>query len=160
MSIAEKLYKTLLANNLKLATAESCTGGMVAAAITDIAGCSAVFERGFVTYSNEAKSEMLGVPASLIASVGAVSREVAIAMAMGALDHANADISVSITGVAGPAGGSPEKPVGLVHFSVARQGAPTIHDVQKFGNLSRADIRTKATAHALSLVLAQLMREP
>ena len=79
---------------------------------------------------------------------------------MGALDHANADISVAITGVAGPAGGSPEKPVGLVHFSVARQGAPTIQDVQKFGNLSRADIRSKATAHALSMVLAQLVREP
>lgn len=160
MSIAEKLYKTLLANNMKLATAESCTGGMVAAAITDIPGSSAVFERGFVTYSNEAKSEMLGVPAHLIATVGAVSREVAVAMAVGALDHANADISVAVTGVAGPAGGSPQKPVGLVHFSVARQGAPTIHDVQKFGSLSRADIRAKATAHALTLVLAQLVREP
>lgn len=160
MSIAEKLYKALLANNMKMAVAESCTGGMVAAAITDIAGSSSVFDRGFVTYSNEAKSEMLGVPTDLISRLGAVSREVAIAMAMGALDHSNADIAVAITGIAGPAGGSPEKPVGLVHFSVARQGETAIHNCQKFGNLSRAEIRAKATAHALNLIVAQLELEP
>jgi nicotinamide-nucleotide amidase len=160
MSLAEKLYKTLLAQNMKLATAESCTGGMVSAAVTDIAGSSSVFDRGFVTYSNCAKTEMLGVPADLIARVGAVSREVAIAMAMGALDNSNADIAVAVTGVAGPAGGSPEKPIGLIHFSVARQGETAIHNVQKFGNLSRAEIREKATAHALTLVLSQLGLEP
>jgi nicotinamide-nucleotide amidase len=160
MSLAEQLYKALLTRNLKLASAESCTGGMVAAAITDIAGSSSVFDRGFVTYSNAAKTEMLGVPADLISRLGAVSREVAIAMAKGALDQSNADIAVAITGIAGPAGGSPEKPVGLVHFSVAKQGEAPIHNVQKFGNLSRAEIRTKATAHALGLVLAQLGFEP
>ncbi len=160
MILAEKLYKVLLAKNLKLATAESCTGGMVAAAITDIAGSSSVFERGFVTYSNEAKTEMLGVPADLIARVGAVSREVALAMAMGALDHSNADLAVAITGIAGPTGGSHEKPVGLVHFAVARQGEPAIHNVQKFGNLSRAEIRERATTHALNLLLSQLGLEP
>jgi nicotinamide-nucleotide amidase len=160
MSVAEKLYKALLAQNIKLATAESCTGGMVAAAVTDIAGSSSVFERGFVTYSNEAKTEMLGVPADLIARLGAVSREVAIAMATGAIDNSNACISVAITGIAGPAGGSPEKPVGLVHFAVARHGKTAIHNVQKFGSLSRAEIRSKATAHALSLVLSQLESAP
>ena len=160
MSIAEKLYKTLLAKNMKLATAESCTGGMVAAALTDIAGSSAIFERGFVTYSNEAKSEMLGVPADLISSIGAVSREVAIAMARGALDNSNADISVAVTGIAGPSGGSPEKPVGLVHFAVAQQGKASFHNVQKFGSLSRQEIRTKSMNHALSLVLTQLETEP
>ena len=160
MSTVELLYKALLAHNMKLATAESCTGGMVAAAITDIAGSSSVFERGFVTYSNEAKSEMLDVSAELIVSVGAVSREVALAMAQGALDHSNADISVAITGIAGPSGGSPDKPVGLVHFAVARQGAGAIHNVQKFGNLPRSEIRAKATAHALTLVLDQIDLAP
>ncbi len=144
---------------MKLATAESCTGGMVAAAVTDIAGSSNVFDRGFVTYSNCAKTEMLDVSADLIDSIGAVSREVAIAMAKGALDNSNADISVAVTGVAGPGGGSAEKPVGLVHFAVAQQGKATVHSVQKFGNLRRLEIRTKSVNHALSMVLAQLEGE-
>ena len=160
MSLAETVYKALLRRNFKLATAESCTGGMVAAAVTDIAGSSNVFDRGFVTYSNCAKIEMLDVSADLIESIGAVSREVAIAMAKGALDNSNADISVAITGIAGPGGGSPEKPVGLVHFAVAQQGKATVHNVQKYGNLRRVEIRTKSTEHALSMVLAQLEGEP
>jgi nicotinamide-nucleotide amidase len=160
MSLAETVFKALQRHNMKLATAESCTGGMVAAAITDIAGSSIVFDRGFVTYSNSAKTEMLGVPADLISSIGAVSREVAIAMARGALDNSNADIAVAVTGVAGPTGGSPDKPVGLVHFAVAQQGKASFHNVQKFGNLCRRDIRTKSMNHALSLILAQLEAEP
>jgi nicotinamide-nucleotide amidase len=159
MSLAETVYRALLRRNMKLATAESCTGGMVAAAVTDIAGSSNVFDRGFVTYSNCAKTEMLDVSADLIDSIGAVSREVAIAMAKGALDNSNADISVAVTGVAGPGGGSAEKPVGLVHFAVAQQGKATVHSVQKFGNLRRLEIRTKSVNHALSMVLAQLEGE-
>ena len=160
MSLADNVYKALLRRNMKLSTAESCTGGMVASAITDIAGSSQVFDRGFVTYSNSAKTEMLDVPADLIENIGAVSREVAIAMARGALDNSNADISVAVTGVAGPTGGSPEKPVGLVHFAVAQQGKASVHNVQKFGNLCRKDIRNKSTQHALTLILAQLESEP
>jgi nicotinamide-nucleotide amidase len=159
MMIAEEVFALLLERGLKLTTAESCTGGMAAAAITDIAGSSKVFERGFVTYSNEAKTELLSVAATLLAQHGAVSAEVAVAMAEGALSHSRADIAVSITGIAGPDGGSAEKPVGLVHFAVATRSAST-HAVQRFGNLARSEIRMKATAFALSLVLAQLKTEP
>ena len=105
-----------------VATAESCTGGLVAGALTDIAGSSAVVDRGFVTYTNEAKQQMLGVPPTTLEKFGAVSRETAEAMAHGALGHAQADLAVSITGIAGPGGGSPEKPVGLVHFAAASRG--------------------------------------
>jgi nicotinamide-nucleotide amidase len=112
---------------LRVATAESCTGGLVAAALTEVAGASAVFDRGFVTYSNDAKRDMLGVPDAVIAANGAVSAQTACAMAQGALAHSLADIAVSITGVAGPGGGSPEKPVGLVHFACARRGGSVVH---------------------------------
>jgi nicotinamide-nucleotide amidase len=159
MTIAEEVFALLLERQLKLVAAESCTGGMVAAAITDIAGSSKVFERGFVTYSNESKTELLDVAATLLLQHGAVSAEAAVAMAAGALSRSHADIAVSITGVAGPDGGSAEKPVGLVHFAVATRSAST-HAVQRFGNLTRSDIRMKATAFALSLVLAQLKAEP
>jgi nicotinamide-nucleotide amidase len=148
---AQKLFDHLSVHGLKLATAESCTGGMVAAAITDIAGSSAIFDRGFVTYSNAAKIEMLRVPAELINDYGAVSEQVAMAMAQGALKHSSADIAVAITGVAGPSGGSVEKPVGLVHFAVAT-GEDVLPYVQHFGNLSRAEIRLKAMVFALESV--------
>ena len=134
------------------ATAESCTGGMIAAAITDIAGSSAVFDRGFVTYSNEAKTAMLGVPMTLIAAHGAVSEPVARAMAEGALVHSAADVAVSVTGVAGPGGGSAEKPVGLVHFALAVAGAPTGHAECRFGNVGRAGVRAAAVLQALSML--------
>lgn len=159
MTIAAEVFALLLERGLKLTTAESCTGGMVAAAITDIAGSSKVFERGFVTYSNESKTELLGVAASLLALHGAVSAEVAVAMAEGALSHSHADLAVSITGIAGPDGGSAEKPVGLVNFAVATRKA-TKHAEQRFGKLTRSEIRIKATAFALSLVLDQLKTEP
>ena len=139
-----------------LATAESCTGGMIAAALTDIAGSSAVVERGFVTYSNAAKTELLGVDAGLIAAKGAVSREVAEAMAKGALAHAHADVAVSVTGVAGPGGGSAEKPVGLVWFGLAAGGkTTTAHEVFKG---DRAAVRQQATEKALGLLLQGLAR--
>ena len=153
MKIAEQVFKKLSAHGLKLATAESCTGGMLAAAITDIAGSSAVFDRGFVTYSNQAKTDMLSVPADLISEFGAVSKEVAIAMAEGALKHSAADIAVAITGVAGPAGGSDEKPVGLVHFAVATH-TETQSAVQYFGHLSREEVRKQAVLFAFELILA------
>src|SRR6202034_608791 len=132
-----------------LATAESCTGGMIAAALTDIAGSSAVVERGFVTYSNAAKTELLGVDADLIAAKGAVSREVAEAMAKGAMAHAHADVAVSVTGIAGPGGGSAEKPVGLVWFGLAAGGQTTTeHEIFKG---DRAAVRQQATEKGLGL---------
>jgi nicotinamide-nucleotide amidase len=136
----------------RVATAESCTGGLVAAALTGIAGSSVMFERGFVTYSNEAKAEMLGVDPALIASRGAVSEEVARAMAEGALGRSRADVAVSITGVAGPGGGSDAKPVGLVHFGLARRGSPTRHLERRYGDLGRAVVRERAVADALELL--------
>ena len=140
-----------------LATAESCTGGWVAAAMTAIAGSSAWFERGFVTYSNEAKREMLGVPAELIERHGAVSEEVARAMAAGALRHSWAQIALSITGVAGPSGGSAEKPVGLVCFGWAVGNLSQMVETKRFLG-DREAVRRASVIHALQGVLAQLKK--
>ncbi len=137
---------------LKIATAESCTGGLVAGLLTEISGSSAVVERGFVTYSNEAKTEMIGVSTDLIASHGAVSEPVARAMAEGALAQSRADVAVAITGVAGPTGGTATKPVGLVHFGLARKGAPTVHLERRYGDLGRENVRRRAVEDALSLL--------
>jgi nicotinamide-nucleotide amidase len=137
---------------LMVATAESCTGGLVAGALTDIAGSSAVVDRGFVTYTNEAKHEMLGVLSDTLNRFGAVSRETAEAMARGALGNANADIVVSITGIAGPGGGSPEKPVGLVHFAAASRGGRLIHRERRFGDIGRAEVRRRSVLEALALL--------
>jgi nicotinamide-nucleotide amidase len=137
---------------LKIATAESCTGGLVAALLTEIPGSSSVMERGFVTYSNEAKIELIGVPAELIAAHGAVSEPVARAMAEGALAHSRADVAVGITGVAGPTGGTATKPVGLVHFGLARKGAATIHLERRYGDLGREIVRRRAVEDALALL--------
>ncbi|MCX7325385.1 MAG: CinA family protein [Hyphomicrobiales bacterium] len=140
---------------LMLATAESCTGGLVAGALTAISGSSDVVERGFVTYSNEAKSGMLGVPPALIEAHGAVSEPVARAMAEGALVHSRADIAVSVTGIAGPGGGSVAKPVGLVHFACARKGGAIVHLERRYGTIARAAVREAAVRDALGLI-AQL----
>jgi nicotinamide-nucleotide amidase len=137
---------------LKIATAESCTGGLVAALLTEISGSSAVVERGFVTYSNEAKTELIGVPADLIASHGAVSESVARAMAEGALAHSRAQVAVAVTGVAGPTGGTATKPVGLVHFALARKGAATIHLERRYGDLGRVNVRHRSVEDALALL--------
>jgi nicotinamide-nucleotide amidase len=149
---AARVLALLRAHGLKAATAESCTGGLVAGALTAVAGSSDVVERGFVTYSNEAKTEMLGVPATLIARHGAVSEAVALAMAEGALAHSRADVAVAITGVAGPGGGSDTKPVGLVQFAAARRGRPTVHLERRYGDLGRAEIRAAAVQDALELL--------
>jgi nicotinamide-nucleotide amidase len=160
VSIAAKAIDALRAKGWKLATAESCTGGMVAAVITDVAGSSDVFDRGFVTYSNSAKTEMLGVGPALLEAFGAVSSQVAKAMAEGALEFSKAQISVAITGVAGPGGGSVEKPVGLVHFAMATPGLPTVHSAKQFGDIGRSEVRAKARDFALQLVLDQLTALP
>ncbi len=149
---AAALLKAYEQKGLKIATAESCTGGLVAALLTEIAGSSAVVERGFVTYSNEAKTELIGVPADLIATHGAVSEPVARAMAEGALAHSHADVAVGITGIAGPTGGTASKPVGLVHFGIARKGAPTVHLERRYGELGREIVRRRAVDDAFWLL--------
>jgi nicotinamide-nucleotide amidase len=152
---AEVLISALKSRRLKIATAESCTGGLVASAITDIAGSSRVFDRGFITYSDAAKTDMLGVPADLIARHGAVSEAVARAMAEGALRKSAASIAVSTTGVAGPGGGTTAKPVGLVHFACATP-TQTIHLEMRYGDVGRATVRKAAVDQALQLVLLAL----
>jgi nicotinamide-nucleotide amidase len=155
LSEAEALLAACRAAGITLATAESCTGGLIAATLTAIAGSSDVVDRGFVTYSNEAKTEMLGVPPDLIASAGAVSEPVASAMATGAVGHSRATIAVSVTGVAGPGGGSPEKPVGLVCFGLARRGAATRTEHRIFPG-DRTAIRLATVARAFELIRAAL----
>jgi nicotinamide-nucleotide amidase len=135
-----------------VAVAESCTAGLLAATLTAVPGCSDVFERGFVTYSNAAKSEMLGVPYWLIEKHGAVSEDVARAMAGGALTHSNASLAVAVTGIAGPDGGTPEKPVGLVHFAAGRPEGPMHHERVVFGDLGRAEVRRRSVERALSML--------
>jgi nicotinamide-nucleotide amidase len=142
------------ARGLKIATAESCTGGLVAGALTEIAGSSDVVDRGFVTYSNEAKQQMLGVPAATIDKHGAVSRATAEAMARGALGNANADIVVSITGIAGPGGGSKDKPVGLVHFAAAARSGALTHKEMRYGDIGRSEVRRLSVLQALAMLKA------
>jgi nicotinamide-nucleotide amidase len=149
---APRVLEVLRARGWKLAAAESCTGGLIAAALTSVAGSSDVVERGFVTYSNEAKTEMLGVPAALIAAHGAVSEEVAAAMATGALAHSHADVAVSVTGVAGPGGGTADKPVGLVWFGWAvRKSA--VETVSHLFAGDRAAVRAASVGVAFDLLL-------
>ena len=140
------------ARGWRLATAESCTGGLIAAALTEIAGSSDVVDRGVVTYSNAAKTELLDVPASLIEAHGAVSEPVARAMAEGAITHSRADLAVAVTGIAGPGGGSESKPVGLVWFALARRHGPTLAVARRFGDVGRARVRTLSVETALSLL--------
>ena len=153
-ALAARVLKACEARGLMVATAESCTGGMVAAALTDIPGSSAVFERGFVTYSDAAKAESLGVPTALIETGGAVSEADARAMAAGALGSSRADLAVSVTGIAGPGGGSAEKPEGLVHFACARRGGATTHARVEFGAIGRDGVREASVRHALEMLLA------
>ncbi len=152
---AESLLAACRGKGIMLATAESCTGGLIAAALTAIAGSSDVVDRGFVTYSNEAKNQMIGVPMPLIEAHGAVSEDVARAMAAGALERSRADIAVSVTGVAGPGGGSADKPVGLVCFGLAQRGQPTASERVVFPG-DRAAIRAATVAHAFNLIRARV----
>jgi nicotinamide-nucleotide amidase len=152
---AESLLAACRAKGIMLATAESCTGGLIAAALTAIAGSSDVVDRGFVTYSNNAKNQMIGVPMPLIETHGAVSEEVARAMAEGALARSHAAIAVSVTGVAGPGGGSVDKPVGLVCFGLAQTGKPSVMERRIFPG-DRSAIRAATVAHAFKMIRAAL----
>jgi nicotinamide-nucleotide amidase len=150
------LLGDLRAKNWKLATAESCTGGLVAGLFTEIAGSSDVFERGFVTYSNDAKHEMLDVRQSLLERHGAVSEEVALAMAQGAIARSQADIAIAVTGIAGPGGATETKPIGLVHIAIARKDGVTRHQLFEFGDIGRTEVRL-ATLDAALTLLAELV---
>lgn len=141
---------------LRLVTAESCTGGLVAALFTEISGSSKIFERGFVTYSNRAKEEMLGVPGDLLADYGAVSEPVARMMAEGALNESRANIAISITGIAGPDGGTPMKPVGTVHLACLRENRATVHEMHQFGDIGRSAVRDATVEKALELIRSQI----
>ena len=157
---ARVLLDLCRARKLTIATAESCTGGLVAATLTEIPGSSDVFERGFVTYSDAAKAAMLGVPTLVLQRFGAVSRETAEAMAQGALARSPADLAVSITGIAGPGGGSPGKPVGLVHFAAAARGGRLLHQECKFGDIGRAHVRQVSVLQALTMLHALAEQTP
>jgi nicotinamide-nucleotide amidase len=150
---AARVIAACRARGLMVATAESCTGGLVAGALTDIPGSSEVLERGFVTYSNAAKASMLDVPEATLDAHGAVSRETAQAMAEGALAHSEAGLAVAITGIAGPGGGTPEKPVGLVHFAAARSGR-LVHREQRYGDIGRDEVRRLSVLEALAMLEA------
>lgn len=153
-ALAERVLAACRARGWTLATAESCTGGLVAAALTEIAGSSDVFDRGFVTYSNAAKMEMLGVPEATLERFGAVSRQTAEAMAEGALERANVDLAVSITGVAGPGGGSAAKPVGLVHLAaVVRNRLAREERTMRYGDIGRGEIRRRSVIEAVGMLL-------
>jgi nicotinamide-nucleotide amidase len=155
---AARLLDALRARGQRIATAESCTGGLIAALLTEIPGSSDVVERGVVAYSNDAKIQMLRVPADLVATHGAFSEAVARAMAEGALRASQADIAVSVTGVAGPGGGSETKPVGLVHLAAARKGGRTLHRECRFGPIGRDLVRRKSVEVALALLWQALGR--
>ncbi|PLL13218.1 damage-inducible protein CinA [Tabrizicola sp. TH137] len=155
MATATEVLQAARYWGVRIATAESCTGGLIAGALTDVAGSSDVFERGFVTYSNDAKREMLGVRAETLAARGAVSEEVAQEMAEGALRASRATLAVSVTGIAGP-GGSEFKPEGRVCFGLAQAGKPTVVETVEFGPLGRAAVRRATVEHALALLARAL----
>jgi len=156
---AKRVLDLFRARSLKAATAESCTGGLVAATLTEIAGSSDVVDCGFVTYSNAAKEGMLGVPTSTLRRYGAVSGETAAAMAEGALKNSQADVAVAITGIAGPGGGSKQKPVGLVYFAAASRDGRRLARSRRYGKIGRRRVRLRSVAEALAL-LAQLAERP
>jgi nicotinamide-nucleotide amidase len=153
---AEALLQACRERSITLATAESCTGGLIAATLIEVPGSSDVVDRGFVTYSNAAKTDMLGVPAALIAAEGAVSEAVARVMALNALARSRAGIAVAVTGIAGPGGGSPDKPVGLVHLAAARRDGKILTRVLRAGDIGRAEVRQATVAEAFDLVRALL----
>jgi nicotinamide-nucleotide amidase len=155
---AARVLDLCRARGLKVATAESCTGGLVAAALTDIAGSSDVVDCGFITYSDAAKQALLGVPAEILRRHGAVSRETAEAMAQGALTHTGADLAVAVTGIAGPGGGSAQKPVGLVHFAAVR-GGTVVGREERFGDIGRGEVRHRSVLVALALLEGLVQRE-
>ena len=155
IALSTGIIEEFSARGLTIATAESCTGGLIAGALTDISGSSAVVDRGFVTYSNTAKHEMIGVREETLAQFGAVSRETALEMVVGALKAAGTSLAVAVTGIAGPGGGSTEKPVGLVHFAAAGP-AGVIHVAHRFGDIGRDAVRLESVRTALGLLLDRI----
>ena len=151
---AKELIALCASRGLKIATAESCTGGLIAGVLTEISGSSAVVDRGFVTYSNAAKTDLLGVPKKLLddPNIGAVSEQTARAMAEGALKRSDAHLVVAVTGIAGPSGGRPEKPVGVVHFAAVRRGGLIHHNEQRFGDIGRSEVRLATVREALAML--------
>ena len=158
LALARELLAACEARGWHLASAESCTGGLIVGCLTEIAGSSSVVERGYVTYDNRAKQEVLGVPAALLRRVGAVSEEVARAMAEGACERAGVDLAIAVTGIAGPGGATPNKPVGLVHMAVAVRDRPTLHAAEVFPG-GRSAVRLATVDAALALAL-QATRSP
>lgn len=152
LSLAKTVLDEARAKGLRLVTAESCTGGLIAGLLTEIPGSSDVLERGLVTYSNASKEELLGVPHALIAEYGAVSEAVARAMAEGAAAKSGAHLSLAVTGIAGPGGGTKAKPVGLVHVAACLKGGPTLHQERRFGDIGRTKVRLKTVKVALTLL--------
>jgi len=150
--LAKSVLDAAREKKLLIATAESCTGGLIAGLLTEIPGSSEVVERGFVVYSNRAKEQLLDVPAKAIAEYGAVSEEVALAMATGAVARSDADMAVAVTGIAGPGGGTALKPVGLVHIAAYRKGYAMLHEVYRFGEIGRTEVRLKTMEAALKLL--------
>src|SRR5579859_4656691 len=158
-ALARSLLDLCRSRRLTIATAESCTGGLVAGALTDIPGSSDVIDRGFVTYSNDAKRAMLGVEADTLSTFGAVSKETATHMAVGALERAGVDLAVAITGIAGPGGATPGKPVGLVHFAVAARDGRIVNRECRFGAIGRSVVRARSVVEALRMLM-ELARGP
>ncbi|HET7716167.1 MAG TPA: CinA family protein [Bauldia sp.] len=159
LPLARDLITRCAERGLSIVAAESCTGGLVAGVLTEISGSSMVVDRSFVTYSNAAKAEMLGVSVSLIERVGAVSEEVARAMAEGASARTAADLAIAVTGIAGPTGGSPAKPVGLVHFAALRRGGTTLHAERRFGDIGRSAVRLASVETALGMLYGLVAME-
>ncbi|TCA31887.1 CinA family protein [Rhizobium leguminosarum bv. viciae] len=156
LSMAEAIIRDFTAAGLMISTAESCTGGLIAGALTEISGSSAVVDRGFVTYTNSAKIEMLGVQAEMLLRFGAVSEETARQMVHGALFRSRAEIAVAVTGIAGPGGGSAEKPVGLVHLAAKSRAGALIHQKMHYGDIGRSEVRLATVRTALEMVRSLL----
>ena len=156
--LATEVLEKCRAKKWQLATAESCTGGLIGGALTDIAGSSDVFDRGFITYSNKAKARVIGVSTEVLREHGAVSEETAREMALGALKTAGANITVAVTGIAGPGGGGPGKPVGLVHFAVATEEGVAEHRKMEYGDIGRSEVRIATVKTALEMLFAAASR--
>jgi nicotinamide-nucleotide amidase len=152
LRLAEVVIADARQAKLRIVTAESCTGGLIAALLTEIPGSSAVFDRGLVVYTNRAKQDLLNVAGDLIADMGEVSEAVARMMAEGAIENSNAQLSVAVTGIAGPGGGTTMKPIGLVHVAAAREGRSILHEAHRFGDIGRTEVRLKTCEAALSLL--------
>ena len=152
LRLAEVVIADARQAKLRIATAESCTGGLIGALLTEIPGLSAVFDRGFIVYTNRSKQDLLSIPGDLIADMGEVSEAVARMMAEGAVENSNAQLAVAVTGIAGPGGGSAMKPIGLVHIAAAREGRSILHEEQRFGDIGRTEVRLKTCEAALNLL--------